>query len=134
MYKGSCLCGKVTFEIHEQIKNIVYCHCSLCRKAQGSAFAANGNVSRDGFSFKSGQQALTEYQASPGHSKFFCKHCGSPIMSTNSATPDKIRVRLGTIESDIKERPMAHIFASSKANWENICDDLPQYEFYEPER
>ncbi|TNF34928.1 MAG: GFA family protein, partial [Gammaproteobacteria bacterium] len=48
--------------------------------------------------------------------------------------PDEVRVRLGTIESDISERPEAHIFATSKANWEDICGDLPQYEAYEPNR
>jgi hypothetical protein len=44
-------------------------------------------------------------------------------------------VRLGTIESDITERPEAHIFVTSKANWDQIPDDgLPRYEGYEPER
>ena len=37
MYKGGCLCGTVCFEIRGAIRNIVYCHCSQCRKAQGSA-------------------------------------------------------------------------------------------------
>jgi hypothetical protein len=49
MYKGRCLCGKVHFEISSEIQNIIYCHCSECRKAQGSAFASNGNVDAEGF-------------------------------------------------------------------------------------
>jgi hypothetical protein len=43
-------------------------------------------------------------------------------------------VRLGSIDSDIKERPEAHIFVGSRANWEEISGDLPQYEGYEPDR
>lgn len=54
-------------------------------------------------------------------------------MSKNSSTPDVIRVRLGTIESDINESPEAHIFVSSKANWEEISDNLPQYDKSVPE-
>ncbi len=134
MYKGSCLCGKVTFEIDGKIDSIVYCHCSLCRKAQGSAFATNGVVKRKDFHFLQGEEKLSVYESSPGHHKHFCKHCGSPIMSSSDQTPAQIRIRLGTIESSIRERPEAHIFASSKANWDTIEDDLPQYPGYEPKR
>ena len=130
MYKGGCLCGKVRYEISGPIENIVYCHCSLCRKAQGSAFASNGNIDINHFHFISGEDQLTAYAASSEHKKYFCKHCGSPIMSTNTAYPDKIRVRIGSIESDIKEKPLAHIFVSSKASWEEINDDLPKFDGY----
>ncbi|MEN8167336.1 MAG: GFA family protein [Pseudomonadota bacterium] len=133
-YKGGCLCGKVRFEITGAIENIIYCHCSQCRKAQGSAFATNGNVDLDKFKFTSGEDELTGYAATPGQTKYFCKHCGSPIISRNESSPTRVRVRLGTIESAITERPMAHIFVTSKANWEEIADDLPQYASYEPNR
>ena len=130
MYKGSCLCGKVRFEITSEIKDIVFCHCSNCRKAQGSAFATNANVSKDGFRFVSGEDELTGYQSSPQRVKYFCKHCGSPIISKNSSQPDIVRIRLGSIEGDIKEKPKAHIFVGSKANWEEINDNLPKYDTY----
>ena len=133
-YEGGCLCGKVRFEITGKIKSIIMCHCSLCRKAQGSAFATNGNVDIKSFSFVSGENELTGYESSPGQTKYFCKHCGSPILSRNNSKPDNVRVRIGTISSDISERPIAHIFVSSKANWEEIEDGLPQYETYVPSR
>ncbi|MBL3590449.1 MAG: GFA family protein [gamma proteobacterium endosymbiont of Lamellibrachia anaximandri] len=133
-YKGGCLCGKVRFEITGEIENIIYCHCSQCRKAQGSAFATNGNVDVEKFIFISGEDELTGYQSSPGQTKYFCKHCGSPIISKNESVPNKVRVRLGTVESDIHERPIAHIFITSKANWEELPDNLPHYESYEPSR
>lgn len=128
MYTGRCLCGDVRFEIHGPIHDIVYCHCSRCRKAQGTAFATNGNVAIEDFRITTGKDLLTEYADSNVHSKFFCRRCGSPIMSTNKNSPDKIRIRLGTIESEISERPQAHIFVGSKANWDVIHDDIPQFE------
>lgn len=133
-YKGSCLCGEVQFEISGGITDIVYCHCSRCRKAQGSAFATNGVVSSSDFYFISGEDNLTGYKSSPEQIKYFCRTCGSPIISKSESTPEQIRIRLGTIESDITERPSAHIFSTSKANWDIICDDLPQYTEYEPNR
>ncbi|WP_456377558.1 GFA family protein [Thiolapillus sp.] len=134
MYTGSCLCGEVRFEIHGKIDSIVYCHCSLCRKAQGSAFATNGVVQREDFHFLQGENELSAFESSPGQHKLFCRHCGSPVISINTATPDKVRIRLDTIETPISERPEAHIFASSRANWDKIHDDLPQYDGYEPNR
>ena len=132
-YNGSCLCNKVKFKITGAITNIIYCHCSKCRKAQGSAFATNGNVDTDKFKFITGENALTSYKPSKDQTKYFCKFCGSPILSKNSHNPDKVRVRIGTIESDITEHPEAHIFVNSKANWEKIESDLPQFEAYQPE-
>ena len=154
MYQGSCLCGKVKFTIANKINDIVYCHCSLCRKAQGNAFATNGNVETNNFKFLSGENNLTSYQSSETRpeqtqfvkvilneprrgsivqTKLFCTSCGSPIMSKNTLNPDVIRIRLGTMESDINESPEAHIFVSSKANWEEISDNLPQYDEYVPQ-
>ena len=134
IYQGGCLCGKVRFEITGEIHDIIYCHCSQCRKAQGSAFATNGNVDTERFNFISGENELTGYESTPGQIKYFCKHCGSPIISRNKSSPSKVRVRLGAVDSDIIERPVAHIFVASKANWEEIENDLPQYEAYEPNR
>ena len=134
MYSGCCLCGSVQFEIKNRISHIVHCHCSQCRKAQGSAFATNGIVNIGDFKILSGEENLTAYESTPGQIKYFCKICGSPIMSKRESKPEQVRIRLGTISSDIKERPIAHIFTSSKANWEEITGDIPQYESYEPGR
>ena len=134
MYQGSCLCGQVRYEIDGVIRNIVYCHCSRCRKAQGSAFAANGIVAAAEFRLVNGKDNLRGYESSPGQTKYFCQTCGSPMLSHSTAQPDQVRIRLGTLDSAISERPVAHIFATSKANWEDICGDLPQYPDYEPGR
>jgi len=134
MYKGGCYCGAIKFEITSAISNIIFCHCSECRKLQGSAFATNGVVESKSFNLLKGNNDLTEHKLSNTQTRFFCKHCGSPIKSENTKVPNKVRVRLGTIDSDILEKPQAHIFIASKANWENICDEVPQYEQYEPNR
>lgn len=134
MYTGRCLCNTVQYEIHGGVRHIVYCHCSMCRRAQGSAFATNGVVETADFKLIAGKDNLSGYESSPGQTRYFCKTCGSPLFSKNTARPGQVRVRLGTITSDIKERPSAHIFAKSKANWETLCGDLPRYDGYEPER
>ena len=78
--------GAVRFFITGPIRNIVYCHCSRCRRAQGSAFATNGIVATKDFEVTKGAKNLSTYESMPGRTKQFCKTCGSPILSKNAAT------------------------------------------------
>ena len=70
---------------------------------------------------------MTAYESAPGEFKYFCKTCGSPVMKKTDKQPQLTRIRLGLLESDITERPAAHIFTASKANWDEIYDDLPRF-------
>ncbi len=133
-YRGGCLCGRVRFEIKGAIEDIVCCHCSQCRKAQGSAYATNGNVRAADFVFLAGESELSGYASDPDQVKFFCRHCGSPIISKRRSVADWVRVRLGSIDSAITERPTAHIFVGSRANWDELDAALPRFEAYEPGR
>ncbi|SMN00660.1 Gfa-like protein [uncultured Candidatus Thioglobus sp.] len=103
------------------------CHCSQCRRVQGTAFATNGNVESKNFKFISGADNLTEFKETDNKSRFFCKSCGSPIMAKLGNNPDYTRVRLGTITTPINEVIEKHIFTESKASWDTICDNIPQH-------
>lgn len=45
-----------------------------------------------------------------------------------------MRVRIGLVDTDILERPIGHIFVSSRANWDDLDAKLPRYQEYEPGR
>ncbi len=128
MYKASCLCGQVRYEYRGELGPIVFCHCSRCRKAQGVAFASNSPVPASGFLLLSGQELLREYESSAGKFRVFCGNCGSPLYSRNTAIPGVLRLRIGLLDTPLQARPVAHIYASSHAEWETITDALPQYE------
>jgi hypothetical protein len=128
MYKGSCLCGAVSYELRGELGPIVFCHCSRCRKAQGTAFGTNSPVRADEFRLLGGQDVLKEYESSPGKHRVFCSQCGSPVYSRNTAVPGTLRLRIGLLDTPITAKPVAHIYASSHAEWEEILDALPQHE------
>ena len=134
MYQGSCLCGAVTLEVRGAIGSIIHCHCSICRKTSGTAYATNGFVDRDDLVIKTGQEFIAYYEKTTGKKRHFCKICASPIFSSNEQMPDKLRLRLGILDSQIVERPISHNFVSSKANWDDLDADLPRYDGYEPSR
>lgn len=130
--KGSCLCKKLTYEVPGSVEIIDYCHCSRCRKASGSAFAAVTSVSKSLFKITKGEQYLKSYRTEENFERVFCSECGSQLYSIRPALIDTIRLRLGSIDSPIEGMVSAHIFASSKASWHDIGDDAPQYEERRP--
>lgn len=133
MLEGSCLCGAVRYRIDGALGAIVCCHCSMCRKAQGSAFAANAPVPASAFRIVQGEEALRAFRSSPGKERVFCGTCGSPIYSRRDGAAD-VRVRIGTLDTPITARPSAHIHVASKADWWEIADDLPRHAALEPGR
>lgn len=128
MHKGSCLCGAVEYEITGSLGPVVYCHCSRCRKANGSAFNAASPVATADFRFVKGQESLRDYRNNAGVHRVFCGTCGSPIIGKRESAPETVRVRIGTLDTPVNAKVHAHIFVGSKAEWYEILDGMPQYE------
>lgn len=127
MHAGSCLCGAVRFEIDGPLAGVELCHCSQCRRASGSAFAANMNVAAANFRVVSGQASMKAYASSPGKERVFCADCGSPIISRQIANPSAVRVRVGTLAEPVESRVVFHFHTDSKASWWPAADNLPAY-------
>ena len=127
MIKGSCLCGKVCYEYYADIDEISNCHCSQCRKAQGSAFVAIGPVESAKFHIKEGADLLKEFRSTPQKARVFCSNCGSPIYSTRDDLPNIKRLRLGTVDTPIHCISQYHVHVASKASWYEITDQSPRY-------
>ena len=128
LYTGSCLCGGIRYEIQGEIGEVLYCHCKRCRKANGTAFATNAPIQKADFKIVQGEQLLKKYQSSETTQRCFCSECASPIISIKAETPDTYRLRLGTLDTPIEHKPTMHIFTAYKAEWDTICDGLPQYD------
>lgn len=127
MIVGGCLCNGVRYEYDGEIEEISIYHCSLCRKAQGSAYVAVSPVDASRFRIVHGQELLREYRAVPDKARVFCANCGSPIYSARDDLPGIRRLRLGTVETPFACRNAYHIHVASQAPWEIIADGLPQY-------
>ena len=127
MHTGSCLCGAVRFEIAGDLAPIQLCHCSMCRRASGTAFASNMPVRAEDFRIVSGADRLKIYESKPGKERLFCANCGSPIISRSAGDPEMVRVRVGTVDEPVNAPLAFHFHVASKASWAPIADDLPQY-------
>ncbi|WP_437648282.1 GFA family protein [Sorangium sp. So ce362] len=130
MIKGACLCGTVRYEIGGPFQTMLNCHCSMCRKFHGSAFATAVVAPLSGFRWLAGEHAIRTSCASDHRS--FCVTCGSamPLL-----VPEKqlALVHAGNLEGDLGIEPQFHQFVGSKAPWYTITDPLPQFEGWPPQ-
>ena len=136
MVSGSCLCGRVRFAIDGGLTPIQYCHATRCRKANGSAFAAELAAPRSRFRWIHGEELLTVYEAPllrepPPYRNAFCRVCGSPMPVPLEGT-DFVALRAGVLDGAIGVRPFRHIFVGQSAAWHVISDDLPRFDQHVP--
>ncbi len=127
MLNGSCLCGKVRYEIDGKPRFMYQCHCGKCRAASGASFVTNVIVDADKFRIAAGGENLSAYESSAGKFRHFCSLCGSPIYSRGEKTKHYVAVRSGTLKEDPGLRVAYHAFVASKAPWIQIDDGLPQF-------
>ena len=127
-YSGSCLCQKVKYEVEGTFDLFYLCHCKHCQKDTGSAHAANLFSTNAKLKWLSGGSAVKNFNL-PGtrHAKSFCAECSSalPNLQMNGQL---LVVPAGSIDEDISTKPTAHIFCSSKANWEDALAITKQFE------
>ena len=119
MTKGSCLCGRVVYEITGELTGLYFCHCSRCQKRTGSAFQSSAQCQKIDFRWVEGEELIC---ATEHHT--FCSQCGSQVPVALSENVYWIPV--GSLE-DIDLQFQSHIFVESKARWYEITDGLVQY-------
>lgn len=129
---GSCLCQAIKYEIAGPLLSLGHCHCKMCQRFHGTAYATYGMVARTNFSMLSGVDKLRSVQSSVEVSRTFCGECGSPISYENTALPENIWLTAGTFDDEPGCQAQYHIFVASKADWLEIKDELPQYSGFPP--
>jgi hypothetical protein len=117
----------VKYEVAGELKDLCHCHCSICRRLHGAAFATWGGISRDAFRYISGADNLKIYSFSENADSIFCNDCGSRILVDFKPEADMLYITLGTVDGDVSCPPAFHQFVGSKAPWFEISDELPQH-------
>lgn len=128
--RGSCLCGLVAYEVPDAFEYSLYCHCSDCRRSTGAASKPFAGIAFDAVIVARGHDRILRYGDGSGHDAH-CERCGSLLFS-RVRDGAYAHVTLGTLIDSPSIRPTAHIFVGSKAPWDTICDDLPQFERFPP--
>ncbi len=133
MIKGRCFCGKNRYEVSNEFFEVMYCHCSNCRKLHSSAFAVYGATKVENFHWINSSPTLVEFKSSLAVTRHFCGTCGSLLVSTDNTEPDTIYLSLGTVDEPSNILPEYHQFASSRVSWCKVQDGLPKYGHWPPD-
>jgi hypothetical protein len=126
---GRCLCGQVQFEIHGEMRGIVNCHCSKCRKFHGN-FGAYTSVKVEDLKITE-EKSLKWYKSltdeTPNVHRGFCSECGSSLFWHPKDQPN-IAVAAGALEEPTNLKTIGHVWCSQKPDYYKIEDDLPKFD------
>jgi hypothetical protein len=127
-HHGSCLCGEVRFAVDGDFDRFYLCHCEYCRKDTGSAHAANLFSSTAHLRWLSGEDQYRVFNL-PGtrHSHAFCVNCGSALPSMQMQGQWLV-VPAGSLDGEVAIKPHAHLFAASRAAWDQALEALPMHD------
>jgi len=125
---GACLCGEVSYQITDNSGKFLYCHCSRCRKATGSAFAANIIVAPKHFEWTRGEEMVGVYNLPEAQhfANAFCKKCGSTL-PWKVQTGQAVVIPAGTLMQEPTLRPQGNIFCASRAEWYVEPNAIPEH-------
>jgi hypothetical protein len=117
----------VAYEAQLPFIRFVNCHCSRCRKATGSAYAANAVVSPEAFRWTRGESNVARYDLPEARSfaTSFCRRCGSPLPHPTRSGREVI-IPGGSLDEDPGVKPSGHVHWGSRASWLPApASDLP---------
>ena len=119
IYKGSCHCQKVTFEV-EAPENIEadYCNCSVCSKSGYLHLI----VPLSKFKLLSGENSLSTYTFGSGVAKHtFCTICGVKPFYTPRSNLDGIDVNINCLDTKASSINVSNFDGQ---NWEKHAHTL----------
>lgn len=111
---GACLCGAVSYSGDADIKMMMNCHCSDCRKVTGSAYGTLMFVAEDSVAIV-GDTSVFEHKSDRGSDmqKLFCPKCGSQMFTRNTARKGILGIRAGTADQLDIVKPGTNLFKDS---------------------
>ncbi len=133
-HDGGCACGYVRYRMTSDPLIVHGCHCSLCQRQSGSAFAVNALIEADRVELLEGDVVGIMMPTPSGASQeiFRCPQCQVALWSYYLVASDAVRfVRVGTLDDPSRLPPDVHIYTASKQPWFELPDQaLAVKEYY----
>jgi len=127
-YQASCACGKVHFVLDGEPHMTFNCHCTVCRKMNGSAFSTYSVFTKDDLRMTKGGDEIQTAQMGDHGTKHFCRHCGAPLYGLHRQASSICLVVLGAIDTGGAILPISNVFCRSKLPWTFEIDKMINHE------
>ena len=126
---GGCLCGAVQYRILGDLRGVVNCHCSKCRRFHGN-FGAYTSVTLNDLEFVE-KRGLKWFRSvtdeTPNVHRGFCAECGSSLF-WHPRDVDRIAVAAGSLDEPTGLATIGHVWTGQIGDYYDILDDLPRHE------
>jgi hypothetical protein len=119
---GGCLCGAVRYSIEGKLRDVVECHCTMCRKTHGH-IAAYTAVPKTNLKMTDAT-GLRWYVSSDKARRGFCGTCGSSLF-WDPAAKDYIAVAAGTLDGPTGLKTVLQIHTDDASDYYTIRSDVP---------
>jgi len=118
MIHGSCLCQAITFTIANEPVKVSHCHCLMCQKAHGAAFATYARVKRCDVTYLTGSNSLKTYNSSSDVLRKFCGECGSNIeWGCSERMPQWVAIAVASFDQPVNYTTIKNLHLDSRACW-----------------
>ena len=130
MKTGTCECGAAQYSIRGTAPVHVYaCHCLNCQTRSGSAFAEHAMIASADFDAPAATLSHTRETNGITFEEVVCATCFTRLFNRNSAMPDMIFLRAGTLSDSAALKPFLHIWTSRKQPWIELPADSAAFPF-----
>ena len=122
---GGCLCGDVRYEVQGEPVYVFHCHCSMCRRAGGTAFQTWAGIEADALTVTQG--TAERYKSSSFATRSFCGRCGGQLFYEYTAGQSPpLWITVGSLDHPESMTPERHIFVADSVPWVHMEDGLPR--------
>jgi hypothetical protein len=111
---GSCLCGAVRFEVVGALRDVVECHCAMCRKTHGHIGAYTATP-KEGLRIVEAR-GLRWYRSSEQARRGFCAECGGTLFF-EPLTKDYMAIAAGTLDPPTGLKTVVQIHVNSAGDY-----------------
>jgi hypothetical protein len=120
---GSCLCGAVRYEVIGTLRDVVDCHCAMCRKTHGhiGAYTAAPKGALEVVEAR----GLKWYASSENARRGFCGECGGTLFF-DPLVKDYVAIAAGTLDSPTGLKTTLQIFVASAGDYYEIDPGVRQ--------
>ena len=108
--KGSCLCRNIVFEISNECRYSVLCHCTMCQKSNAE-FSNYTKVKKENLRFIH-KKNLKWFHSSKNFKRGFCSNCGSSLFFQSRSSNEEIAISSGSLDRKVPVK--GHIFYKDK--------------------
>jgi len=119
---GGCLCGAVRYVVTGPLRDVVLCHCAMCRRMHGHVGAYTA-AAREALSLVE-SRGLRWYTSSAKARRGFCGDCGSTLF-WDAPSRDYVSITAGTVDAPTGLTTVLQIYVDSAGDYYPVDESIP---------